>query len=307
MLPPLTALRAFEAAARHMSFKAAAAELGVTPTAVSHQIRELEEACGYTLFRRRPRPLALTEAGAFLFPVLRAGFDSFAAALAALTGEAAAAQRRPLRVTTTNAFAHLWLVPRLPLWRAAQPGLALEVIGTDAALDLAKGEADLAIRYSRRPPAGLAVQQLLHDRYWPMCSPMLLADGRLARCPSDLLRHTLIHVWWDEQVGDVPDWSRWLAAARHLDPGLRLAAAGAAGSLHFREELHAIEALVAGQGIGLCSDVLVARELARGALVKAFDLPLPGFGFYLVHMPDHPRQEEIKAFCTWAHSATTGS
>jgi LysR family transcriptional regulator, glycine cleavage system transcriptional activator len=290
-----------------MSFKAAAAELGVTPTAVSHQIRELEEACGCALFRRRPRPLALTQAGASLFPVLCAGFDSFAAILEGLPGEAVPAQRRPLRVTTTNAFAHLWLVPRLPLLRATQPGLALEVIGTDAALDLVKGEADLAIRYARRPPAGLAVQELLHDWYWPMCSPTLLPDSRPARCPGDLLRHTLVHVWWDEQVGDVPNWPRWLGAARRLDPGLRPAAAGAAGALHFREELHAIEALVAGQGIGLCSDVLAARELASGALVKAFDLSLPGFGFYLAHLPGHPRQEEIEAFCTWAHSATAGS
>src|ERR1700756_2244634 len=115
-LPPLTALRAFEAAARNMSFQAAAAELAVTPTAISHQIRELEVACGTALFRRRPRPRSLTRAGARLYPVLQASFDAMEAGIAALRE---AEERRPLRATTTNAFAHRWLVPRLPLWRAA--------------------------------------------------------------------------------------------------------------------------------------------------------------------------------------------
>ncbi len=126
-LPSLTALRAFEAAARRGSFQAAAAELAVTPTAISHQIRELETACGTALFQRRPRPVSLTPAGARLYPVLQASFDAVEAGVAALRE---AEERRPLRVTTTNAFAHRWLVPRLPLWRAAHRGRALEVIGT---------------------------------------------------------------------------------------------------------------------------------------------------------------------------------
>src|SRR5262245_20412683 len=110
-LPPLIELRAFEAAARHMSFRLAASELGVTPTAISHQIRLLERYCGRSLFRRRPRPLVLTEAGSRLFPTIREGLETFAAAIAAVR---ARDERRPLRVTTTNAFASRWLVPRLP-------------------------------------------------------------------------------------------------------------------------------------------------------------------------------------------------
>jgi LysR family transcriptional regulator, glycine cleavage system transcriptional activator len=109
-LPPLGTLRAFEAAARHLSFKEAANELGLTPTAISHQIRLLEQYCGQKLFRRRPRPLALSDAGARLFPTIRDGFDAFASALASLSGKAEA---KPLRVTSTSAFASRWLVPRL--------------------------------------------------------------------------------------------------------------------------------------------------------------------------------------------------
>jgi LysR family glycine cleavage system transcriptional activator len=127
-LPPLTTLRAFEAAARRLSFKEAADELGLTPTAISHQVRLLEEHCGKELFRRRPRPLALTDAGARLFPAIRSGFQIFSAALSSLDAKA---DTRPLRVTTTNAFASRWLVPRLKLWRKVHKEVALTIIGAD--------------------------------------------------------------------------------------------------------------------------------------------------------------------------------
>src|SRR5262245_59013011 len=159
-LPPLIELRAFEAAARHMSFKQAAVEFGVTPTAVSHQIRLLERYCGRPLFRRRPRPLALTEAGARLFPVVRDGLDSFAAALAGVKRDD---DRQPLRVTTTNAFASRWLVPRLARWRQQHGSVPLEVIGTDAVLDLGAGDADVAIRNAAAMPTDAAGSELFRD------------------------------------------------------------------------------------------------------------------------------------------------
>lgn len=300
MLPPLTSLRAFEAAARHMSFQAAAAELGVTPTAISHQIRELEEACGRPLFRRRPRPLVLTEAGQSLFPVLRGGLDAFAAAVATLREPSPAeGNLRPLRVTTTNAFAHLWLVPRLALWRTTQPALPLELIGTDAALDLEAGEADLAIRYAHAPPRWLVAREILRDSFWPMASPALLARGRPIRTPADLLQHTLIHMEWGADAR-APTWGCWLSAARRRNlgmPELRWA-----HELRFREELHAMEAAAAGQGVAICSDVLAARDLRNGRLVRAHDLPLPGLGFYLAYLQDHPRQAAIEAFSVWIRS-----
>src|SRR5262249_14188556 len=156
-LPPLAQLRAFEAAARHLSFKDAADELAVMPTAISHQIKLLESYCGRPLFRRRPRPLALTEAGARLLPVVREGFDSFAEALPP-TRESP--RDRSWRVSTPTAFASRWLVPRLPLWRAMHPGISLEIIGTDRLLNLQGGECDIAIRWTSDPPAGFAAKEL---------------------------------------------------------------------------------------------------------------------------------------------------
>lgn len=293
-LPPLGSLRAFEAAARHMSFQKAAAELGVTPTAISHQIRLLERICGRALFQRRPRPIALTSAGARLFPIVRDGLDAFAAGVA---GVAAERERRPLRVTTTNAFAGLWLVPRLPLWREVHPGVALEVIGTDAVLDLHADEADVAIRYAHSAPPDLVAHELLRDRFFPVCSPALLAAGNPIRHPIDLAQHTLIHFFWSPADSYAPTWQRWLAMARISDP--EVPEVDEIGKLNFREELHAIEAVIAGQGIAVCSDVLVARELQSGVLVKALDLSLPGLVFYLVHVPDHPQQWIIEAFAAW--------
>jgi len=293
-LPPLTALRAFEAAARHLSFKAAAAELALTPTAVSHQVRLLEDSLATRLFRRRPRPLALTSAGARLFPAIRGGLDAFAAAVAEVR-EGIVQQR--LRVTATNAFAARWLVPRLQRWRDAHPEVALEVIGTDAVLDLAAGNADVAIRYGLQPPAGLVAEELARDRFWPVGSPALLASGPPVLRPSDLARFPFIHALWPETYPGAPTWRRWLAAARKLDPDL--GPDSNFDGLSFTEELHAIDAVVAGQGIGLLSDVLLAHELATGALLKLVDLPLAGFGFYVAYLADHPRQPAIEAFIEW--------
>jgi LysR family transcriptional regulator, glycine cleavage system transcriptional activator len=148
-LPPLIELRAFEAAARCRSFKVAAAELGVTPTAVSHQIKLLEAYCGRPLFRRQPRPITLTWAGEQLFPVVRDGFGSFAEAINVVRTGGAAAR---LRLTTTNAFAARWLLPRLPQWRKTHGRLKLEIASTDEVINLENGEADISIRYVRSVP-----------------------------------------------------------------------------------------------------------------------------------------------------------
>ena len=191
----MSALRAFEAAARHLSFKAAAAELSLTPTAISHQVRALEQILGRPLFRRRPRALILTEAGTTLFPVVRNGLDAFAEAMTAVRDGIA---RQRLRVTTTNAFAARWLVPRLPQWRAARPEIVLEVIGTDAVVDLAPGNADVAIRYALAAPVGLTTTELLRDRFWPMANPKLLADGNPISRPSDLAKYPFIHALWSD-------------------------------------------------------------------------------------------------------------
>ena len=293
-LPPLTSLRAFEAAARHASFKRAADELGVTPTAVSHQIRLLEDVCGRPLFRRRPRPLALTQAGEQLFPVLRGGFDVFATAIASITD--GNRKSSPLRITSPNAFASRWLVPRLPQWRAAHPSVPMEVIGTDKVLDLRAGDADVAIRYARAMPVDYVSVELFRDNYYPVCHPSVLRDGVLKRV-SDLLRYPLIHFDWFRHDPEAPTWQRWITLARSVDPDIR--ELSDYSGLRFREELHAIDAVVAGQGIAICSDVVIGHHLRDGTLIRAHDLYLPGYGFYLTHLPTHPKQALIASFAAW--------
>jgi LysR family transcriptional regulator, glycine cleavage system transcriptional activator len=279
-----------------MSFREAAAELGVTPTAISHQIRLLEDVCGQPLFRRRPRPLVLTGAGERLFPVVRNGLDAFVAAIASISGRA---EQRPLRVTSPNAFASRWLVPRLPQWRKAHPKVALEIIGTDSVLDLRASDADVAIRYARSMPTDLIAQEIFRDSFFPMCSPKLLAKSGITRA-AELLQYPLIHFDWMNRDPQAPTWSRWLATARSIDPDLPNI--DKSWDLSFREELHAIDAVVAGQGIAICSDIVVGRELRAGALIKAHQLSLPGYGFYLVHMLGHPQEPTIAAFSSWMRS-----
>ncbi len=292
-LPPLTELRAFEAAARHLSFKQAAVELGVTPTAISHQIRLLEQHCGRPLFRRRPRPLALTWAGQQLFPVIREGLESFSEALSRVR---AVNERRHLRITATNAFAARWLVPRLPLWQDAHPRLKLDIVGTDTVLDLKLGEADVAIRYAANPPQDGPCVLLTRDTFKVVASPRLLGNRKMLK-PSDLARLPLIEAEWPPDA-HAPTWSRWQLAARRRFKNVPDLAAMT--SLSFREELHAMEAAIAGHGVAICSDVLVAPELARGVLVAASPIVLSGYGFYIVHRDNHPKVASIKAFISWA-------
>ena len=298
-LPPLRALHAFEAAARHHSFAAAANELGVTPTAISHQIRQLEEACGVKLFQRRPRPLLLTSAGARLYPALRNGFDALATAMALLAEEDA---QTPLRVTSPSAFASKWLVPRLPKWREENPTVALEIIGTDAVLDVRAGATDVAIRYARKPPLDLMAHEVFRDTFVPVCSPRLLEQHGPIERAADLLRFPLIHYDWINGDPDAPTWRQWLAVARSIDPDFN--PLEKAWDLSFSEELHAIDAVIGGQGVAICSDVVVSNELRSGQLVKAHPLALPGYGFYLVSMPHSPRAPVIEAFSTWMRALT---
>lgn len=295
-LPPLVELRAFEAAARHLSFKKAAVELCVTPTAISHQIRQLERYCGQSLFRRHPRPVALTETGARLFPVVHDGFEAFAKAMAGVKREGA---NQPLRLTTTAAFASRWLVPRLSLWRQQPDALSLEVIGTDSVLDL-RSEADLAIRSAAAAPKDGVAKALFRESFWPICSPRLLSGQRPLKRAAELRGQILIHFHWSPSIPNAATWQRWFTAAqrRWRDvPGTN-----EMDHLSFRDELHAVEAVLAGQGIGLLSDLLVGDELKAGTLVKALDVKMSILRFYLVHPTSHPRQREIHRLSSWLQS-----
>lgn len=297
-LPPLTELRAFEATARHLSFKAAATELGVTPTAISHQIRLLEQYCGQPLFRRRPRPISLTWAGEQLFPSLRDGFASMAEALSTVRAGAASGR---LRITATNAFAARWLLPRLPRWREVYPRLKLDIVGTDSVLDLKAGEADIAIRYCVKPPTEGLTTELLRDTFRVVASPKLVGANCNFLRPADLARYPLIEAEWPPSDSHAPNWLRWQRAARARHKSVPDLASLV--SVSFREEQHAIEATIAGQGIAILSDVLVASELATGSLVRVSRIALSGYGTYLIHRKGHPKEASIKAFIAWARTA----
>lgn len=286
-LPPLNSLRTFEAVARLGSLRLAAEELNVTTTAVSHQIAGLESYCGQSLLRRRPRPLSLTAAGERLFPLVRNGLDLLAAGIEQIA-DSGQAERR-LRVSTTNAFAARCLVPMLPHWQRENPAVELEVIGTDAVVNLRAREADVAVRYAREMPRdGIAVE-LTRDRFHVVAAPSLLGSGG-ARSWRRLPR-----IAYDWLPGDVqaPTWERWESVAR-VRPQAKERIA-----MRFREELHAIGAVVAGQGVAICSDVLVRKELSDGLLVALSPVTLEGYGLYLVTLPDRAMDGTVQTFCEW--------
>jgi LysR family glycine cleavage system transcriptional activator len=294
-LPPFAELRAFEAAARHLSFKAAGDELAVTATAISHQIKLFEAFCGTLLFRRRPRPLALTEAGAQLFPVVRDGLDAFAATVSDIQADP---EKSTLIISTTSAFASRWLVPRLALWRELHPGVRMKLISTDTNLDLRSGECDLAIRYMPTAPADLVSHELIRDRYIPVCSPTMLSSGQIIENLEGLRDKTLIHWNWSSLEEHPPPWQWWLELNQSSDStDLDI---DDVSQLNFREELHAIEAVIAGHGIGIFSNVLVAHELETGVLVRATDSSIGGWGYYIVYSPDHQRKSLLEKFARWA-------
>jgi LysR family glycine cleavage system transcriptional activator len=292
-LPPLTSLKAFEAAGRHLSFLKAAEELALTPTAISHQIRLLETYCGKALFRRRPRPLTLTQAGALLLEEVTAGLDRLASGIKAVRDR----QSDLLRVTCTNAMAALWLLPKLPGFRAAHPGIRLSIMGAEEVLDLAGGEVDIALRYARQPPPGFPATEVARDSYLVVASPRLVGEGCGMLDPVALSRLPLIDAQYPQGWPMTPIWREWveLARAHHAEvPDLTRSVA-----MSFREDMHGIEAAMSGQGVAISSDLLVAEALRSGALRQVSPVVFPGYSVFAVHRADDPRLDEIVTFEHW--------
>lgn len=283
-LPPLTALRAFEAAARHLSFTRAADELHVTQTAISHQIRALEEHLGLRLFRRQPRGLLLTEEGQGYLPAVREAFDQIAAATERLARPGSGGT---LTVSVLPSFAAKWLVPRLGRLRAAQPDLDVRISADSRLADFTRDDVDVGIRMGRGVYPGMRVDRLFGEQAFPVCSPALVGGPQPLREPADLGHHVLLH-------GDGPaPWSRWLELAGLTD-------IDATRGPVFDDDSMLIQAAIEGQGVALGRSVLVAADLAAGRLIRPFDLALPiDLVYYLVcpeTTADHPK---IKAFRSW--------
>ena len=289
-LPPLNALRAFEAAGRLESLTDAAAELNVTPAAVGHQVKALENYLDQALFERRYRAIALTEKGRLLLSGLTDGFDRLAETVDAFT---ALDENRALMITCCNSFASRWLVPRLDEFHARHPDIDVRLDATQRLVDLRRDEFDLGIRFGPGHWEGLGADFLLDEEFIPVASPDLLAR-KPVEVPADLARHTLLHR--DDSPGPAPlDWAMWLQAAgvEGVDPerGLR-----------YSMESMAIQAALDGHGIALVSNVLVEADLEAGRLLRLFDLGLRtglDVAYYLAYAPSRLRHPRVEAFRDW--------
>ena len=293
-LPPLTSLRAFEAAARHESLARAAEELHVTPAAVSHQVKALESYLGIELFHRKARGLTLTEAGRSAQPPLRDGFEQLGEAVLRMLS---VQDELRLTVSVGTSFASMWLVPYLKGFRQRHPDIDVLVDATDDVVDLRKRDADLAIRYGGGVYPGLHADHIVDESEFPVCSPTLLEGPHPLRTPDDLRYHTLLHdLWWEEEKADLwPSWTSWLHAAG-------VEGIDASKGPRFSQALLSIQAAIEGQGVALGSKVLVGDGLAEGWLVRPFELHIgdpDSFGYYLLVAADRINEPKVEAFRTW--------
>ena len=286
-LPPLASLRAFEAAARHCSAKLAAHELSVTPTAISHQVRQLEDTLGVALFIRQPRQLVLTPQGRELQAVLSESFGAMAQAVARLRAPPA---RKVVTLSTMPAVAARWLLPGVGALRAAHPQLDLHIHASHEAVPLDGVSADVAIRYGHGKWPGLVAEKLFDNVFAPACSPALKLRRR-----GDLRRHTLLHFSVPRSRNQPGTWAAWQRQAQV--PGLDVSAGPV-----FSDETHTVSAALQGQGVALMSLALIADELRAGTLVRPFGPVLQGLPFYLV-CPEARRSEPaVAAVFEWVRA-----
>jgi len=289
-LPPLKALRAFEAAARQLSFKRAADELLVTPSAISHQVRLLENTLGVRLFVRQPHRLLLTETG---MTYMRQIADSFGRIEEATRAIVAGREADLITVHSAASFAVKWLGPRVGTFLEGNPELMVRINATTEMVDFAHSSSDIAVLYGRSDLPGLNVEPLIVEHVEPACSPAYLAAAPELEAPGDLSRHRLIH------ANNLLTWKTWLSS--HTVEGVNHAR-----GLWFDRSHMAIDAAVDGLGVILESDILIENELSQGTLVR----PLAGLSvaqsvraYFLAMPPEHARLARVQCFCDWLRAA----
>ncbi|WP_343560110.1 transcriptional regulator GcvA [Kiloniella sp. b19] len=288
-LPPLNALRAFEAAARHLSFTRAAEELFVTQAAVSHQIKTLEEHLGITLFKRFNRKLQLTNEGEALLPAVSEAFDIIKQTTQKLYDGGALG---PLKVSVMPSFASSWLLPRLPNFRKKHPDIDVHVLAQDELVRFYRDDVDIAVRFGTGDYPGLRVDWMMGDSYRVLCSPELADSANPIRVPEDLKHHTLLH----DDVGDEPaanDWKRWasLAKAEQIRPER--------GPGYSHSNL-ILEAAIFGQGVALGRTSLAYDHLRAGRLICPFGPELPStYSYYVVSPISTSELTKIRLFREW--------
>ena len=284
-LPPLNALRTFEAAARHLSFTKAADELFVTQAAVSHQIRALEEHLGVPLFRRFNRRLALTDQGQLLLPSVREAFDALTAGVERLQQDCCSGT---LSISTTPSFAARWLAPRLVRFQARYPLIETQLSATPRQVDCLREGVDCGVRHGQGTWPGLTSVELFRQELLPVCSPLLLEGERPLREPADLAHHTLIHV-----LTDLEDWRTWLRA-------VGLATIDPTRGLKFDTGPLALQSAASGAGVALSNRTIAGDDLAAGRLVVPFDFEVPvQAGFYFVAPELTADQPKVVLFRDW--------
>lgn len=285
-LPSLNGLRAFEAAARHLSFTRAAGELNVTQAAISHQVKTLEEQIGLPLFRRLNRALILTDEGQTLFPVVRGALDTVAEGVERLRTRNVAGA---LTVSVLPSFAVKWLVPRMSEFQERHPEIDLRITAADRMVDFVQDAVDVAVRFGAGAWPGLRADFVVDDFVMPVCAPALAA--RLST-PADLARVTLLH----EEMAPLPlfpEWATWLEAA------------GAGEVNHekgprFSHTHILLQAAIDGQGVALAQMLFAADDIADGRLVAPFHLKLPtGYAYYVVCLAAAADRPKIRAFREW--------
>ncbi|HWE20945.1 MAG TPA: transcriptional regulator GcvA [Hyphomicrobiaceae bacterium] len=287
-LPPLNALRAFEATARHLSFSKAAEELHVTPAALSHQIRGLEDLLGLKLFHRRARAIALTEPAHLLYPGIRSGFEAIRDAVDRL---GRGREDRVLVVSSTPGFTAKWLVPRLYRFLDRHPDIEARISAGIGYANFISDGVDVGIRLSSGLHPDLYVEKLSDEWLLPLCSPRLLNGERPLSSPRDLAHFPLIQV---DLPGLVPTWADWMqfAGIEGIDTthGLRLNVAD-----------HALDAASEGMGVVLAYKMVAARDIALKRLVAPFgpEIPVPGRAYYFVCARGQEKRAPIKAFRDW--------
>ncbi len=286
ILPSLNGLRAFEAAARHLSFTNAATELNVTQTAISHQIRRLEEQLGIRLFLRQNRSLALTREAQAYLPAVRAAFDDLRRATARLMRPE---REGVLTVSTMASLAAKWLVTRVAAFQEAHPDIEVRITTSSHLVDFQREEVDMAVRYGRGSWPGVRAQWLMAEDIFPVCSPALLNGPKPLRRPEDLAHHTLLHTTLLRE-----DWQLWLTAA-----GLPVSLALRRG-LSFDQSFMALQAAVDGVGVALGRGRLVDADIAAGRLIVPFDVVLPAdAGYYIVSPEETADTPKIALFRDW--------
>lgn len=295
-LPPLNSLRAFAAAAERLSLVAAAEDLHVTPSAVSLQIRQLEDHLGIPVFIRTGRGLQLTTEGKAILPGILEGFDQLRMALSLLGPKS---DENVLTLSVAPSFAAKWLSPRLDAFAQAHPQIDVRILATDQLVDFAVDEVDIAIRYGSGVYPGVASEHLLAERVFPVCAPQLLEN---VTHPLDLLRsHTLLHDDSPDQDKTCPDWRMWLRAARVSGVDWRRGP-------RFNQSSLVLEAAVAGRGIALAKATLAAADLAAGRLVKLAEIDQPiEFAYYLVYPAERRQWQKCAAFRDWIMAEAKGS